>query len=186
MATSSVKCPFVWLLLGLCVRLSETGNTRVSTGADVLQPYGHGHGPSLSHRHVRDCQSVVHGNSTYESHPSSREDGLPVAESTVFVSDVPGSSRVVYGHITAVRDPLRTVSVLEPGGPGGCGMKQRASVEETADAAGCLYAQNAGFFGTSTGRCLGNVVSDGRLVQDSGGLQNAQFGIRKDGTLVFG
>uniref|UniRef100_A0A8B9G2F4 N-acetylglucosamine-1-phosphodiester alpha-N-acetylglucosaminidase n=1 Tax=Amazona collaria TaxID=241587 RepID=A0A8B9G2F4_9PSIT len=37
-----------------------------------------------------------------------------------------------------------------------------------------------------TGECFGNVVSDGKLVRNSGGLQNAQFGIRKDGTMVFG
>lgn len=88
--------------------------------------------------------------------------------------------------MTVVHDPLRTVSVLEPAGPGGCGMSKRATVEETAKAAGCLFAQNAGFFNTNSGKCLGNVVSDDKLVQDSGGLQNAQFGIRKDGTLVFG
>lgn len=90
------------------------------------------------------------------------------------------------GHMTVVHDPLSTVSVLEPVGPGGCSLNQRATVEETATAAGCLYAQNGGFFNTSTGRCLGNVVSDGRMVQDSSGVQNAQFGIRRDGTLVFG
>lgn len=90
------------------------------------------------------------------------------------------------GHMTVVYNPLRTVSVLEPGGPGGCEMRQRASVPETAEAAACLYAQNAGFFSTSTGECLGNVVSDGRMVRDSGGVQNAQFGIRRDGSLVFG
>ncbi|XP_026173390.1 N-acetylglucosamine-1-phosphodiester alpha-N-acetylglucosaminidase isoform X2 [Mastacembelus armatus] len=103
-----------------------------------------------------------------------------------FVTNVPGSNRWVYGHITVVHDPQRTVSVLEPGGPGGCGMNQRSLVEETSKAAGCLYAQNAGFFNTKSGKCLGNVVSDGRMVQDSGGVQNAQFGIRRDGTLVFG
>lgn len=88
--------------------------------------------------------------------------------------------------MTVVHDPLRTVSVLEPGEPDGCRMNHRASVEETAKAAGCIYAQNAGFFNTRSGQCLGNVVSDGRLVRDGGGVQNAQFGIRKDGTLVFG
>ncbi len=88
--------------------------------------------------------------------------------------------------MTVVHDPLKTVSVMEPAGPGGCGMNVRATVEETAEAAGCLYSQNAGFFNTKTSKCLGNVVSDGRMVQDSAGLQNAQFGIRKDGTLVFG
>lgn len=88
--------------------------------------------------------------------------------------------------MTVVHDPLRTVSVLEPGGPGGCEMNQRSTVEETVGAAGCLFAQNGGFFDTTSGRCLGNVVSAGRMVQDSGGVQNAQFGIRRDGSLVFG
>ncbi|XP_038566307.1 N-acetylglucosamine-1-phosphodiester alpha-N-acetylglucosaminidase isoform X1 [Micropterus salmoides] len=186
MAAVSVKCPCVWLLLWLCVRLSGTQNTRISMVDDVLLPYDHGHGPSHSHRHVRDCQAVVYGNTTHESWPSSNHSMVPVAESTVFVSKVTGTSRWVYGHMTVVHDPLRTVSVLEPGGPGGCGMSLTASVEETAKAAGCLYAQNAGFFNTKSDQCLGNVVSDGRMVQDSAGIQNAQFGIRKDGTLVFG
>lgn len=88
--------------------------------------------------------------------------------------------------MTVVHDPLRTLSVLEPGGPGGCGENLRVGVEETARAGRCLYAQNGGFFGTKGGECLGNVVSDGVLVRDSGGVQNAQFGIRRDGTLVFG
>ncbi|KAM3836180.1 N-acetylglucosamine-1-phosphodiester alpha-N-acetylglucosaminidase-like, partial [Diretmus argenteus] len=153
---------------------------------DDLSPYTHGHGPSHSHRHVRDCQPVVHGNITYETWPSSNHTGLPVAESSVFISDIPGTSRSVYGHMTVVHDPLGTVSVLEPGGPGGCGINHRAPVEETAKPAGCLYAQNGGFFNTRGGQCLGNVVSDGRMVLDSGGVQNAQFGIRRDGSLVFG
>ncbi|XP_008281402.1 N-acetylglucosamine-1-phosphodiester alpha-N-acetylglucosaminidase isoform X2 [Stegastes partitus] len=153
---------------------------------DLLLPYADGHGPTHSHRHVRSCQPIAHGNTTHESHPSSNHSGRPVADSTLFASDVPGSSRWVYGHMTVVHDPLRTVSVLEPGGTGGCKMNHRVSVEETAAAAGCLYAQNAGFFNTHSGACLGNVVSDGRRVQDSGGVQNAQFGIRSDGSLVFG
>ncbi|XP_068997176.1 N-acetylglucosamine-1-phosphodiester alpha-N-acetylglucosaminidase [Embiotoca jacksoni] len=185
-ARKRVKCTRVWPLLWLCVRLSETNITRVSMDDDVLQPYAGGHGPSHSHRHVRDCQSVTHGNSTHESWPSSNHSGGPVAESTVFVSDMLGSSTWVYGHMTVVHDPLRTVSVLEPGGPGGCNMNLRVSVKETAEAAGCLYAQNAGFFNTKSGACLGNVVNDGKMVQDSGGVQNAQFGIRRDGSLVFG
>lgn len=188
MAAVSVKCPLacLLLLLWLRVRPTDTGNSRASKEDDLLLPYANGHGPAHSHRFVRDCQAVVHGNTTHESIPSSKQGGLPVAESTKFVSNVPGTSRWVYGHMTVVHDPLSTVSVLEPGGPGGCGMNQRATVEETAAAAGCLFAQNGGFFNTESGACLGNVVSDGRRVQDSGGIQNAQFGIRKDGSLVFG
>lgn len=101
-----------------------------------------------------------------------------------FVSYLEG--RAVAGHLTRVSAPLRTFSVLEPGGPGGCAQKRRATVEDTAVPAGCRIAQNGGFFRMSTGECLGNVVSDGRLVSSSGGLQNAHFGIRHDGTLVTG
>uniref|UniRef100_A0A3B5L7H2 N-acetylglucosamine-1-phosphodiester alpha-N-acetylglucosaminidase n=1 Tax=Xiphophorus couchianus TaxID=32473 RepID=A0A3B5L7H2_9TELE len=149
-------------------------------------PYTQGHGPAHSHRHVRDCQALIYSNTTYESWPSLSRSRQPVVDANVFVTDVEKGTRWVLGHMTVVHDPLKTVSVLEPGGPGGCNMKHRVSVEDTAKAAGCLYAQNGGFFNTQSGRCLGNVVSSGRLVQDSGGLQNAQFGIRRDGTLVFG
>ncbi|KAM9309858.1 N-acetylglucosamine-1-phosphodiester alpha-N-acetylglucosaminidase isoform 1-T1 [Pholidichthys leucotaenia] len=186
MAAEAVKCACLWLLMWLCVRLSDTKNTRGSMDDDLLLPYTHGHGPSHSIRHIRDCQPVIHGNITYETWPSSNHSGEPVAESRVFVSDVPESSKWVYGHMTVIHDPLRTVSVLEPGGPGGCEKNQTTSVVETAEAAECLYAQNGGFFNISTGSCLGNVVSNGRLVRDSVGVQNAQFGIRKDGSLVFG
>uniref|UniRef100_G3Q0Q0 N-acetylglucosamine-1-phosphodiester alpha-N-acetylglucosaminidase n=1 Tax=Gasterosteus aculeatus TaxID=69293 RepID=G3Q0Q0_GASAC len=187
MAGVSGKYQFVWPLLWVCVRLSETSYTGVSLDDDVLRPYAGAHGPGHSHRHVRDCQPAAHGNLTHESlRPPAGGVGLPAAESTVFVSDVPRSSRRVYGHVTVVRDPLRTLSVLEPGGPGGCEANRTATVEQTAAGAGCLYAQNAGFFDTDSHRCLGNVVSDGRPVRDSGGVQNAQFGIRRDGSLVFG
>ncbi|KAM6968103.1 N-acetylglucosamine-1-phosphodiester alpha-N-acetylglucosaminidase [Aplochiton taeniatus] len=153
---------------------------------DDLVPYTHGHGSSHSHRHIRDCQPVVHGNITYETWPASHHTIVPVADYKVFISDVPGTTRWVSGHLTVVHDPLRSVSVLEPGGPGGCGANRTARVEDTAKLGACLFAQNGGFFNTSSGKCLGNIVSDSVRVQDSGGVQNAQFGIRKDGSLVFG
>ncbi|XP_068180025.1 N-acetylglucosamine-1-phosphodiester alpha-N-acetylglucosaminidase [Antennarius striatus] len=184
MAAVLVRSRLVVLLLGLRVRPADTDGSRVSTLDDLLLPYTHHHGPPHSHRYIRDCQSVAHGNLTYEVWPSSTGGGPP--QTRVFVTDIPGSSKWVYGHMTVVPDPLRMVSVLEPGGPGGCGEPRGATVEETARAAGCVYAQNGGFFNTESYRCLGNVVSDGRLVQDSGGLQNVQFGIRKDGQLVTG
>uniref|UniRef100_A0A3Q3FZD6 N-acetylglucosamine-1-phosphodiester alpha-N-acetylglucosaminidase n=1 Tax=Labrus bergylta TaxID=56723 RepID=A0A3Q3FZD6_9LABR len=151
---------------------------RSSTKADVLTPYKEGHGPSHSYHHVRDCQHVVHGSRTFETWPSGSHDALP---SSYFEE-----SLTLPGHMVFVHDPLKTVSVLEPGGPGGCERSHRVTVQETAEAAGCLYALNAGFFNTTTDGCLGNVVSDGKLVRDSQGVQNAQFGIKKDGSLVFG
>lgn len=50
---------------------------------------------------------------------------------------------------------LRTFSVLEPGGPGGCASRRRATAEETARPSGCTVAQNGGFFGMETGECPG-------------------------------
>ena len=38
----------------------------------------------------------------------------------------------------------------------------------------------------ASGTCLGNMVSDGRIVQTTGNQQNANFGIREDGTIVVG
>ncbi|NWY45551.1 NAGPA acetylglucosaminidase, partial [Sylvia atricapilla] len=147
------------------------------------------HGPRHSHRHVRDCQPLKYGNLTHEAWPGDNSTAGPVAVTRTFVSYIPpeGSGRkVIYGHFTFVRNPLRTFSVLEPGGAGGCLAQRRVPVEETAKLRKCLVAQNGGYFNMVTGECLGNVVSDGKLVRDSGGLQNAQFGIRKDGTMVFG
>ncbi|XP_077431138.1 N-acetylglucosamine-1-phosphodiester alpha-N-acetylglucosaminidase [Vanacampus margaritifer] len=193
MATRRMSACFLWLLLCLCGRLWTSRSTGEGVSAtddirepymDILQPYTDGHGPRHSHRYVRDCQLSVHGNRTHESFRASNHSGLPVAESRLVVYKLP--NRIVTGHFTVVRDPLRTLSVLEPGRPGGCGSRRLSTVEETSRAAGCVYAQNGGYFNTHTGQCLGNVVSDGRMVQDSGGVQNAHFGIRRDGTLVFG
>lgn len=178
---------------GLCQgSLGANGSSRCrSPPSDpLLQPYFPSrHGPRHSHRYVRDCQPLKYGNVTHETWPSDNRTGGPVATTRTFVSYVPpeGKDRkVVYGHFTFVRNPLRTFSVLEPGGVGGCEAQRRAPVEETAKFGKCLVAQNGGYFDMGTGECLGNVVSDGKLVKNSGGLQNAQFGIRKDGTMVFG
>ncbi|XP_061775268.1 N-acetylglucosamine-1-phosphodiester alpha-N-acetylglucosaminidase-like isoform X3 [Nerophis ophidion] len=179
-----MKDLFVCFLLFAPSRPSVAEEVREWRLTDVLAAYSQGHGPQHSHRYVRDCQPVVHGNTTHETWTSNKDPLLPVAESYVFVSHL--QDRVVSGHFTVVKDPLRTVSVLEPGRPGGCDRHTFASVEKSSRDGRCLYAQNAGFFNTHTGECLGNVVSDGRLVKNSGGVQNAQFGIRRDGTLVFG
>lgn len=88
-----------FVILIFLVSLDILTPCRVSMDDDLLLPYAHGHGPSHSHRHVRDCQSVLYGNTTHESRPSSNHSGLPVAESTVFVEPVvPGGSRWVYGQ----------------------------------------------------------------------------------------
>ncbi|XP_051636790.1 N-acetylglucosamine-1-phosphodiester alpha-N-acetylglucosaminidase [Manacus candei] len=182
--------------VGAVLALAVLGWLQVARGAGsppgdpALQPYSPGrHGPRHGHRHVRDCQPRRYGNVTHEAWPGDNSTAGPVAATRTFVSYFPpeGSGRkALYGHFTFVRNPLRTLSVLEPGGAGGCREQRRATVQETAQLGNCLVAQNGGYFNMETGECLGNVVSDGKLVRNSGGLQNAQFGIRKDGTMVFG
>ncbi|XP_036371793.1 N-acetylglucosamine-1-phosphodiester alpha-N-acetylglucosaminidase [Megalops cyprinoides] len=191
MAASRVNCLSVSGILCVMILLSRGDNVRNSLKEDLLQPYPQSqrHGPSHSHRFVRDCQYVRFGNVTHETWRGSHDTGLPVAESKIFISAISsdfGKPRWVTGHMTFVKNPLRTFSVLEPGGPGGCESRRRETVEQTSRPKKCLFAQNGGYFNTKTGECLGNVVSDGTLVKDSKGVQNAQFGIRKDGTLVFG
>ncbi|KAJ6659702.1 hypothetical protein lerEdw1_018415 [Lerista edwardsae] len=161
-----------------------------SLNDDVLLPYPPPHhGPQHRLRYARDCHALLQGNATHESWPADNSRLFPLPTTHGFVSYLPPegqNKRPVYGHYTVVRDPLRTFSVLEPGRQGGCRSLARVTVEATARRGRCLVAQNGGYFDMQTGACLGNVVSDGRLVQTSGGVQNAQFGIRKDGTLVFG
>ncbi|GFO20733.1 N-acetylglucosamine-1-phosphodiester alpha-n-acetylglucosaminidase-like [Plakobranchus ocellatus] len=84
--------------------------------------------------------------------------------------------------------PLDTVSILEPGYRGSCGHRtdRLVTVRRTASQDECLVAINAGFFNSLTGACLGNIVSDGLIIQSSGGIQNAHFGLTKDGYIFTG
>lgn len=153
---------------------------RASLDDDLLLPY-----PSLRARSARDCARERAGRREHETwRPSPAGPGARGPSVRTFVSHFAG--RAVTGHLTRAAEPLRTLSVLEPGGPGGCAARRRATVEETVREAGCSVAQNGGFFRMDTGECLGNAVSDGRRVSGAGGLRNAQFGIRRDGTLVTG
>lgn len=101
-------------------------------------------------------------------------------------------SRYVIGTIAFVEEPYYTLSVLEPAHRGGCKTQYwsttRSTVRDTASNrfSGCRLAVNAGYFNVHNGQCLGNIVSDGRLVQTSNDEQNANFGIRQDGTITVG
>ncbi|XP_069777927.1 N-acetylglucosamine-1-phosphodiester alpha-N-acetylglucosaminidase isoform X2 [Narcine bancroftii] len=198
MAAAAALCPLLPAKGCWCARLAlgmlslfctGGGVSRGSYLNDLLPYYPLEHGSWHTHRYIRDRQSLMFGNVTHETWPADKSTELPVAKTTVFVSKFStddGNHKTVTGHFTFVNNPLRTVSVLEPLKPGGCSHSYRATVQETAKSRKCLMAQNGGFFNTNTGHCLGNIVSDGKLVRDGKGIQNAQFGIKKDGTLVFG
>ncbi|XP_056414727.1 N-acetylglucosamine-1-phosphodiester alpha-N-acetylglucosaminidase isoform X2 [Hyla sarda] len=164
-------------------------SARTSMEDDLLQPYdvSSKHGPSRSNRETRSCLPLTHGNTTHEVWPSNNDSIHPVATTRMFISILGDEvKKTVRGHFTFVNNPLRTLSVLEPGQPGACGRNITETVEDTVKYGKCIVAQNGGFFNTETKQCLGNIVSNGRLVQNSRGIQNAQFGIKADGTMVFG
>jgi len=94
------------------------------------------------------------------------------------------------GHLAIVRNPVGRFSVVPPL-PHGCG-----SLEQVFDTAklyskGCVLATNGGYFDIHNApdfACIGNVVSDGRVVQTNpGGLAkgNVNLGIR-NGKWVVG
>lgn len=104
------------------------------------------------------------------------------------------TSRVtIYGQavatVTSVLDPLRTLSVVEPGGSGGCAAWRRVQPTQTAARLPytCHAVTNAGFFHVWSGQCIGNLVSNGRRVQTaSSDERNVNIGITADGHLITG
>ena len=100
--------------------------------------------------------------------------------------------RYLIGSIAYIGQPYYTFSVLEPGHRGGCEVQYwsatRSTVRDTASHhyGGCRLAINAGYFNVRNGHCLGNIVSDGHIIQTSNNEQNSNFGLRQDGTLTVG
>lgn len=164
------------------------------SGLDILQPYLHYHGPvHRTLRETRACQHVRYGNLTYSLHPVHSNQSAPshvvdIHHKLAQLGRPYYDQRLVSLRYQRVHNPLRTFSILEPRRPGSCqvGKGDRATVQETAATRNCIVAANAGFFNTHTGACLGNIVCDGKLVQDSGGIQNVHFGVTIDGHLFTG
>lgn len=161
----------------------------IKLAEDLLFPYKDFYGRRLAkHRERRFVDIDETG--IFEIHPSHvSENLLPVSKTYYFISDVQKSyweKIAVYGHVTKVNNPFLTFSVIEPGGKGGCYNKTKETVKNTSKKSFCVAAQNAGFFNTSSGSCLGNIVSAGEIVQTNGGLVNAHFGILNNGSIIIG
>ncbi|XP_057290945.1 N-acetylglucosamine-1-phosphodiester alpha-N-acetylglucosaminidase-like isoform X1 [Hydractinia symbiolongicarpus] len=168
-----------WSLLTLCLQLTSN----ICVTSDDLIPYPHTEHTDRkrTHRYVRDCQEKKHGNLTKEF---MKPKNISRTYELNYIN-----YHMQYGHHTIVRDPLNMISVLEPLQPGSCSKQTLSYVTDSAQQRNCIIATNAGFFGIDgqkKGACLGNIISNGRLVQDADGVQNANFGIRKDGTVVIG
>ena len=103
-----------------------------------------------------------------------------------------GEKHTVLGTMTIIENAYHTLTVLEPKAQGTCkGGHQPAplvTVKETISnhKPRCRLAANAGFFHRKKGNCYGNIVSDGRIIQTAESIQDANFGIRQDGTIVVG
>ena len=184
----------------LCVYALPTTKRTFGDGSSVfpndhLTPYPeHRHGSGRTIREIRECQHVSWNNRTYEefnmstSRPTSKE----LKYHLYRFADTEDGKRYMVGTIAYIEDPYFTFSVLEPGEKGSCDSSlyftRRSTVLQTAKNRrfGCHLAANAGFFSVTTGQCLGNIVSDGRIVQTNNNEQNANFGIRQDGTIVVG
>ncbi|XP_002730653.1 N-acetylglucosamine-1-phosphodiester alpha-N-acetylglucosaminidase-like [Saccoglossus kowalevskii] len=193
MATISIT-PIVAFLFLCCHELNivnaSSNKYGEHPGNDYLTPYRPGnHGPRHSHRYIRDCVGREEGELIHEAYNvHERSTDEPLIEARHFIYDIvsdSGETHTIQGHHTTVNDPMK-LSVLEPSTPGGCDRKDLETVVETGKQKQCIMGLNAGFFNTSDGSCLGNVISDGRLVVDSGGLINANFGIKENGQMVFG
>jgi len=150
---------------------------------DILFPYSsyeHFHDITRTHRYVRDCQPKEHGNLTHQTVKPRK-----ISEEVELTSFLHGVN--MFGHHAVIKDPARMFSVQEPVG-GGCGVNATSTVSQTASQNGCFIATNAGYFTPEEpgyGTCLGNIIINSKIVQTTD-IQNANFGIRQDGTIVVG
>ena len=167
---------------------------------DVLTPYPEGrHGGTRTTRDISSCQHTRWNNRTVETFKvltsPPKGDGkvkFKMHKYADVVARTPLRKRYAFGTITFIEDPYYTVSVLEPSRKGTCHQTStyttKATVHDTAAnyKHGCRLAANGGYFTVSNGNCLGNIVSNGRLVKSANGVQNANFGIKEDGSIVVG
>jgi len=90
----------------------------------------------------------------------------------------------VVGHLATLANPAGHVSLVLP--PAGCGSLEKVTVTSQAHRPRCKFAVNAGLFNATTGACIGNVVSQGVVIQTVPLSQgNVNFGI-KDGRFHIG
>ncbi|KAL5267294.1 hypothetical protein ACHWQZ_G004363 [Mnemiopsis leidyi] len=153
-----------------------------------FSPYTLSHGSPRSHRYVRQCHDKQGFTETFEVTEQNSENA-PLRVKT-FEDDIPGSSphRFAYGHVAVVASPRDTLSVYEPDIQGSCTAEHTTQhfLSDSAPLHNCIYATNAGFFNLTTGNCLGNLYSDGRLVVNAQGIMNPNFGILRNGSIVVG
>uniref|UniRef100_A0A8C4QDR4 N-acetylglucosamine-1-phosphodiester alpha-N-acetylglucosaminidase n=1 Tax=Eptatretus burgeri TaxID=7764 RepID=A0A8C4QDR4_EPTBU len=184
----------LFLCLSICLSDGCRAVSGVYTDNDLLMPYpdeDYNDNRVKVRRSIGSCRRPYNGTVNFQEWISSRRaPGHQSVDVQRFVVSLPenvGQEKWVYGLWTVVDDPVRLVTVLEPGGPGGCAAQRRETVTATTiSCGGCVVAVNAGFFRPATGACIGAVISNTQQVPGTQFSHNAAFGIRHDGSLVFG
>jgi exopolysaccharide biosynthesis protein len=158
---------------------------------DILSnPYGTRiHGIQKSLNEVREQMISLHesndlhyfDNITYETYNVTKHDEI-FARYTKRQIGIDVDGQLINGRFYRLENPLGHFSILEP--LNGCS-NGTALTRQSAEKRKCIIATNAGFFNTKTGDCLGNVISDGKIVQKPG-THNVNFGITKDGKFITG
>jgi len=83
----------------------------------------------------------------------------------------------VAGHLVTLANPAGRVSLALP--PGGCGTREKVTITSQVHRPRCKLAVNAGYFNVHNGACIGNVVSQGTIIQTVPLFQgNVNFGIK--------
>eukprot|EP01127_Copromyxa_protea_P004586 TRINITY_DN14439_c0_g1_i1.p1 TRINITY_DN14439_c0_g1~~TRINITY_DN14439_c0_g1_i1.p1 ORF type:complete len:263 (-),score=50.47 TRINITY_DN14439_c0_g1_i1:33-821(-) len=90
------------------------------------------------------------------------------------------------GLVAVVHKPIGHFHIYFPETRnGGCGGYEKTSVQ--SEKHNCIFATNGGPFSFSEPSCIGNVVSDSKIVQDSGDSRNGEsIGLTKDGNWILG
>ena len=164
---------------------------------EQLTPYtNERHGSRRSAEDIQELQDFVWGNRSYEVFikPVPKMVTNTVEYEFRKYADTTGNQKYLVGTIAYVENPLYTFSVLEPGSAGTCqktkarffGSKSTVLDTVRKRKRSCKLAANGGYFSMTTGDCYGNIVSDGRRVQTSSNVTNANFGIRSDGSIMVG
>ena len=90
----------------------------------------------------------------------------------------------VLGHLVKIANPAGHLSLQLPHGT--CGHRAKTSETAARRTPACKLAINAGYFNVHTSACIGNVVSDGHVLQTVPRSEsNVNFGV-KDGHFFIG
>ena len=137
---------------------------------------------------LNDCPIVSEETEDFiMSHPPAQNAVLKSVEQ-VNVQKIVLDDPYTIGHFTNLSGLSASLSLLEPAYKGSCGgdTAPRRSILESAHQHDCVLAINANYFNESTGRCQGNIVSDGVVVRNDNHEKYPTFGLLKNGSAIMG